>query len=62
MNIHMKKSVVKKHAHVHTHQSRRIAIGIALVLLGVLTVINLLTMSHSYNVVPVQGADAYDTQ
>lgn len=44
------------------HNSRRITLGIALVLLGVLVVINLLSMSGPYRAVPVQGADRIQTQ
>lgn len=44
------------------HNTRRITLGIALVLLGVLVVINLLTMSGPYKAVPVQGADRIQSQ
>lgn len=54
-----KSAATYRHA---SHQDRRVTLGIALVLLGVLIVINLLTMSLSYNVEPVQGADVNQTR
>lgn len=54
-----KKNTASSSSSRHTHEARRITLGIALVLLGVLTVLNLLVMHRPGEVVPVQSADRY---
>jgi hypothetical protein len=56
----MKKIHVKRRT--ADHDTRRIMIGIALVLLGVLTVLNLLILSNPFKAVPAQGAGMYQTK
>jgi hypothetical protein len=52
-----KKSAPKVASYVHSHRERKITFGLALVLLGVLTVLMLISMNHANPPVPVQGAE-----
>lgn len=61
--IHVKKKAASKpSSYVHTHRERAITFGLALVLLGVLTVLMLLCMNQTNPPVPVQGAEVGNTQ
>lgn len=61
LRVPKKKTGASVH-HRMSHESRRITMGVALVLLGVLIVLNLLAVSHSYQTNPVQGTDIVSSQ
>lgn len=60
IRISSKKSTAAKHN--NDHYARRVTFGIALVLLGVLTVLNMLVMYKPRPVDALQGADMYQTR